>query len=50
MATGLKPYGGLVLFYLAAAVSDFYIPWKELVSGTSMIVLLMERRLGMQFH
>jgi hypothetical protein len=25
------PYSSSVLFYLAAAVSDFYVPWDELV-------------------
>ena len=31
IASAAAPYGGGVLFYLAAAVSDFYIPWSELV-------------------
>lgn len=26
------PYGPQVVFYLAAAVSDFYVPWSQLVS------------------
>jgi len=27
----LSPLGHQVVFYLAAAVSDFYLPWTELV-------------------
>lgn len=27
----LQPMGPRVLFYLAAAVSDFYIPWNQMV-------------------
>ncbi|KAG1656889.1 hypothetical protein FOA52_000683 [Chlamydomonas sp. UWO 241] len=30
IALSLAPYGPRVLFYLAAAVSDFYVPWSEL--------------------
>jgi hypothetical protein len=26
------PFGQQVVFYLAAAVSDFYVPWSQLVS------------------
>jgi len=32
IALAMKPLGPRALFYLAAAVSDFYIPWTELVS------------------
>ena len=31
IATRLRPFGAQVLFYLAAAVSDFYVPWEDLV-------------------
>ena len=34
LALALKPYGRQAMFYLAAAVSDFYIPWSHLVSST----------------
>lgn len=30
IANQLHPYSSEVMFYLAAAVSDFYIPWKQL--------------------
>lgn len=30
IATAVAPYSSSVLFYLAAAVSDFYVPWDEL--------------------
>ncbi|GFH12767.1 phosphopantothenate--cysteine ligase 2-like isoform X1 [Haematococcus lacustris] len=30
VALALAPCGAQVLFYLAAAVSDFYLPWAEL--------------------
>jgi hypothetical protein len=33
IATAARPYGPQVMFYLAAAVSDFYIPWSHLVWG-----------------
>ena len=32
IAAQLEPHGPKAMFYLAAAVSDFYIPWPELVS------------------
>lgn len=32
----LRPYGSQVLFYLAAAVSDFFIPWKDLVRSAGL--------------
>lgn len=31
IAQALAPLGPQVVFYLAAAVSDFYLPWSELV-------------------
>eukprot|EP00775_Hariotina_reticulata_P013340 gene13340-13468_t len=31
IAAAARPYGPQVMFYLAAAVSDFYIPWSHLV-------------------
>ena len=31
IATSLKCIGSHAMFYLAAAVSDFYIPWPKLV-------------------
>jgi hypothetical protein len=31
VARAAAPYGGDCMFYLAAAVSDFYIPWDSLV-------------------
>lgn len=31
VAAAAAPYGGGCMFYLAAAVSDFYIPWHSLV-------------------
>ncbi|CAL8463214.1 g2748 [Coccomyxa elongata] len=31
IAAGLRPCGRLAAFYLAAAVSDFYIPWSQMV-------------------
>lgn len=31
IATAVGPYGEQAIFYLAAAVSDFYIPWGKLV-------------------
>jgi phosphopantothenate-cysteine ligase len=27
----MKDLGSLAVFYLAAAVSDFYVPWKSMV-------------------
>lgn len=35
-ALALRPYGSQVLFYLAAAVSDFFIPWKDLVRAAGL--------------
>ena len=32
LSTALRRHNERVLFYLAAAVSDFYIPWAQLVS------------------
>ena len=31
LALALAPYGPSVLFYLAAAVSDFFMPWADMV-------------------
>jgi hypothetical protein len=33
LAGALEPCGPSVLFYLAAAVSDFYMPWPDMVGG-----------------
>ncbi len=33
VAEALRPLGPRAMFYLAAAVSDFYIPWGQLVGG-----------------
>eukprot|EP00798_Chlamydomonas_sp_ICE-L_P011496 gene11496-34213_t len=30
LSVAMQPFGPQVMFYLAAAVSDFYIPWSEL--------------------
>ena len=36
LAVTLQPYGAQVLFYLAAAVSDFFMPWPDMVrAGTA---------------
>ena len=32
IAEQLRPLGRHAVFYLAAAVSDFYIPWSQMVS------------------
>ena len=32
IAEALRPLGRHAVFYLAAAVSDFYIPWPQMVS------------------
>ena len=32
IATALEPLGPTACFYLAAAVSDFYLPWADMVS------------------
>jgi hypothetical protein len=32
IGSAAAPYGPQVVFYLAAAVSDFYVPWSQLVS------------------
>lgn len=32
IAETLRPLGRHAVFYLAAAVSDFYIPWPQMVS------------------
>lgn len=34
----LSPLGPQVVFYLAAAVSDFYLPWSELVRAPQLAV------------
>lgn len=31
VATSLRSLGAHAMFYLAAAVSDFYVPWKSMV-------------------
>ncbi len=31
ISEGLRPFGRRAAFYLAAAVSDFYIPWSSMV-------------------
>lgn len=31
VATSLRSLGTHAMFYLAAAVSDFYVPWKSMV-------------------
>lgn len=31
VAEAVSPHGRQVLFYLAAAVSDFFVPWQQLV-------------------
>jgi hypothetical protein len=31
IATALEPLGKRAFFYLAAAVSDFYVPWETMV-------------------
>jgi len=36
IAEVLAPYGPSVLFYLAAAVSDFFMPWTEMVRISSI--------------
>lgn len=33
IAAALAPGGPAVLFYLAAAVSDFFMPWADMVRG-----------------
>lgn len=33
VALSVSNLGSGVLFYLAAAVSDFYVPWSQLVRG-----------------
>ena len=38
VAAAVEPFGRQVLFYLAAAVSDFYVPWPLLVGGGSVCV------------
>lgn len=44
VAVGLQPWGSLAMIYLAAAVSDFYVPWDTMVtcnvSSTSAITAL----------
>ncbi len=30
ISTALAPYGSTILYYLAAAVSDFFVPWRDL--------------------
>lgn len=35
IAGALAAVGPNALFYLAAAVSDFYLPWQEMVRGCS---------------
>lgn len=37
-AEALSPLSEFVMFYLAAAVSDFYIPENEMVSLTARIL------------
>lgn len=32
IALRLNPLGSSAMFYLAAAVSDFYVPWDTMVS------------------
>ncbi len=36
IAKALGPYGQQAMFYLAAAVSDFYIPWSQLVRQVAL--------------
>jgi len=38
VATMLQPLGPRVLYYLAAAVSDFYLPWSEMVCAGAAYV------------
>ena len=42
IATGIEPWGSSAMLYLAAAVSDFYLPWDEMVTSPilSLINLL----------
>lgn len=41
IARALAPGGPAVLFYLAAAVSDFFMPWAEMVrAGAALQVVL----------
>ena len=37
IATALKDVGPCSMFYLAAAVSDFYVPWKSMVQYESHV-------------
>ena len=34
----LKPCGKQAAFFLAAAVSDFFLPWKQMVSCTDELI------------
>jgi hypothetical protein len=38
IAKALAPLGPQVVFYLAAAVSDFYLPWSQLVRDTQLTI------------
>ena len=33
IANALEPLGPTACFYLAAAVSDFYLPWADMVNA-----------------
>ena len=46
IAEALRPLGRQAVFYLAAAVSDFYIPWPQMVSPMTPLQRLTCNRLG----
>jgi len=39
VATSMSLFGSRGMFYLAAAVSDFYVPWKDMVQKMKIYVL-----------
>lgn len=38
IALRLNPLGSSAMFYLAAAVSDFYVPWESMVSSVHSLL------------
>lgn len=42
IAAALRPLGSQAAFYLAAAVSDFYIPWPDMVCLTHVLPNICE--------
>lgn len=42
IALAAAPFGSSVMFYLAAAVSDFYVPWEDLVRAICFVPWCMQ--------